>query len=239
MTELRIGIPDHDRALGALRDADALTGLATWVVYGDHTRTIDLLATGDLHVAATGALPPLRARSEGVDVVYLAADAPVPVRARVVVRAGSTIDGIDALRGRRVAMERGTAPTLALTTLLDRESPVAYRHVQPVLLPAELGRRALLDGHADAWLDTRPGASLGPALRELPGTTAEVTDQTIWFARRDITVDRPDLITTLLGAITATPITRTFLADQQRLGDLLAAQGAIGLPVNVGACAAA
>src|SRR3569833_2960500 len=110
MTELRIGVPDHDRAVQALRDAGELTRLLdergarpAWVSYGDSHRTIDLLASGDLHIAATGPVPPLRARSEGVDVVYLAACAPTPVNARLLVRAGSSVDRHDALRGQRVA----------------------------------------------------------------------------------------------------------------------------------------
>jgi sulfonate transport system substrate-binding protein len=244
MTELRIGVPDHDRAVQAVRDTGELTrlleaqgALAVWVSYGDGHRTIDLLASGELHVAATGPVPPLRARSEGVDVVYLAACAPTPVRARMLVRAGSSVDGLDALRGRRVALQRGSGPTLALAELLERHGGVAYRDLDLELLPPELARRALIDGHVDAWFDHRGTA--GAALRELPGTAIETTDQTVWFARRDAPAP---LVEALLAAIApapcaAQPVTRSFLAEQQRLGDLLAGQGAIGLPVNLGACA--
>lgn len=244
MSELRIGIPDHDRALQALRDADELTrrlaergALPIWVSYGDSHRTIDLLAAGDLHVAATGPVPPLRARSEGVDVVYVAACAPVPVRARMLVRAGSTITSLAALRGRRVALERGSAPTLALAELLDRATgAVAYRDLDLELLPAELARRALIDGHVDAWFDHT--GQFGPALQELADAAIDTTDQTVWFARRDAPAP---LMEALLDAIVldpyaAEPITRTFLTEQQRRADLLAGQGAIGLPVDLGAC---
>jgi ABC-type nitrate/sulfonate/bicarbonate transport system substrate-binding protein len=246
MSELRIGIPDHDRALQALRDTDVLTrrladhgALPVWVAYGDSHRTIDLLAAGDLHVAATGPVPPLRARSEGVDVVYVAACAPVPVRARMLVRAGSTIPGLAALRGRRVALERGSAPTLALAELLDRTGgAVAYRDLDLELLPSELARRALIDGHVDAWFDHT--GQVGPAISELDGAAIDTTDQTVWFARRDAPAA---LIEMLLDAIAldpcaAEPITRTFLGEQQRRADLLAGQGVIGLPVDLGACAA-
>jgi ABC-type nitrate/sulfonate/bicarbonate transport system substrate-binding protein len=242
MSELRIGIPVHDRALQSLRDTDALTGrlaqlgaLPVWVSDGDSHRTIDLLAAGDLHVAATGPVPPLRARSEGVDVVYVAACDPITVQAQMLVRAGSTIEGLGALRGHRIALERGSAPTLALAELLERAGSVTYRDLDIELLPTELARRALIDGHVDAWFDHT--GQFGPALEPLPDAAVRTTDQTVWFARRDTPAP---LIEALLSVIAldpcaAEPITRTFLAEQQRRADLLAAQGAIGLPVDLGA----
>lgn len=251
MTELRIGVPDHDRALLALRDTDELHqrlgeqgAVPAWVSYGDGYRTIDLLSAGELHVAATGPVPPLRARSEGLDVVYIAACPPTPVRAQMVVRAGSSIDRLGALHGRRVALERGSAPTLALAELLNRAGGVTYRDLELVLLPGQLGRRALLDGHVDAWLHHDGQPSTSAALRVLPETAIDTHDQTVWFARRDVTVERPELISALVGSLAADPcaarpVTRAFLAEQQRIGDLLAGQGAIGLPVNLGACASA
>jgi hypothetical protein len=242
MRELRIAIPDHDRALQALRDTDALTrrlaghgALPVWVSYGDGHRTIDLLAAGDLHVAATGPVPPLRARSEGVDVVYVAACDPITVRAQMLVRAGSTIEGLGVLRGHRIALERGSAPTIALAELLERAGSVTYRDLDIELLPTELARRALIDGHVDAWFDHT--GQFGPALQPLPDAAIQTTDQTVWFARRDTPAP---LVEALLSVIAldpcaAEPITRTFLAEQQRRADLLAAQGAICLPVDLGA----
>src|SRR4051794_14560276 len=175
MSELRIGVPAHDRAVAALREAaelqrrlSAYDAEAVWVPYGDGHRTIDLLASGELHVAATGTVPPLRAQSEGVDVAYIAVGEPASYHARVLVRAGSTVDSPAALHGRRIAFERGSAPLLALCTLLDRTGVVSYRDVEPVLLPAPLARRALLDGHVDAWLDHTGGLPLGAAVRALP-----------------------------------------------------------------------
>jgi len=245
MSELRIGIPDQDRALQALRDTDELAqrladlgARPVWVTYGDSQRTIDLLAAGDLHVAATGPVPPLRARSEGVDVVYVAACAPAPVRARVLVRSGSAVTGVGDLRGRRVAIERGSAPTLALAELLDRSGGgVVYRDLDLELLPSELARRALIDGHVDAWFDHT--GQFGAAIEELPASAIETTDQTVWFARRDAPAPLVEalLATIALDPCAAEPITRTFLTEQQRRADLLAGQGAIGLPVDLGACA--
>ena len=246
MSELRIGISDRDRAAAAVRAAAelderlaAIGWTATWVPYGDGKRTIDLLASEDLHVAATGAIPPLRAQSEGLDIAYLAACTAAATHARVVVRSGSTVDRLAALRGGRVALERGSTPTLALAELLERTGVVAYRDLEPVLLPAPIARRALLDGHVDAWLDHEATDPLGAALRELPGAAVAVADRTVWFARRDITVSAPGAIAALAQTLSgiAQPITRTFLAEQQRVADLLAGQGAIGLPVHVGAYA--
>ena len=63
----------------------------------------------------------------------------------MLVRAGSAVDGLAALRGRRVAPERGSAPTLALAELLERAGTVTYRDLDLELLPSELARRALAE----------------------------------------------------------------------------------------------
>ncbi|MGH7290905.1 MAG: hypothetical protein ACREJT_06820, partial [Myxococcota bacterium] len=140
--------------------------------------------------------------------------------------------------GRRVALDRGSATTLALAELLDRAGSVAYRDLDLELLPAEVARLALLDGHVDAWFD-HTAQPAGAALHELPETAIATTEQTVWFARRDTPAP---LIAALRDSIAldpcaAEPITRTFLTEQQRRADLLAGQGAIGLPVDLGACA--
>ncbi len=249
MTELRIGVHANDRSLAALRRCGILEELlaergarAVWVEYDDSRRTIDLLAAGDLHVAGTGVAPPLRALSEGVAVAYVAVSGPQPVAGAVVVRPGSVVGELGDLRGRRVALARGSGPTLLLAAVLDRAG-AAYRDLDVELLPAPLARRALLDGHVDAWLDHEPPAQRERALRELPGGRAAVADRTVWFARRDVAAEHPDLVETLVVTLrrppcAAQPVTRAVVAEQQQVADLLAGQGVLQLPVNVGAAVA-
>jgi sulfonate transport system substrate-binding protein len=244
MIELRIGVQPNDRSLHALRRCGVLEELlegrgarAVWVEYGDGRRTIDLLCAGDLHVAGTGIAPPLRAQSEGVDIVYVAVSSPLEVTGALVVRAGSARDAVAGLRGGRVAVARGSGPIHVLATILERAG-VAYRDLDVELLPPELGRRALLDGHVDAWLDPVPAAPREPALRELAGASAAVVDRTVWFARRDMATEHPELIESVVVALrrppcAAQPVGRAFVAEQQQVADLFAGQGVIQLPVNV------
>lgn len=245
MTELRIGIHPGDRSLAALRRAGTLEALLderdarpVWVAYDDGRRTIDLLAAGEVHVAGTGITPPLRAQSEGVEIVYVAASEPRLVGAVVVVTAGSPIAELTDLRGRRVALARGSGPTHALAAALDG-TRVAYRELDIVLAERDEACRALRAGQVDAWVDHGPvGARCDPALRELARTATAVPDRTVWFARRDVAAERPDLIDALVAALRRSPgrarsVTREFLAEQQQAADLFARQGVIQLPVNV------
>jgi sulfonate transport system substrate-binding protein len=245
MTELRIGVHANDRSLAALRRCGVLEELleergarAVWVEYDDSRRTIDLLCAGDLHVAGTGIAPPLRAQSEGVDIVYVAISAARRAGGTIVVRDESALTDVADLGGRRLAMSRGSGPTLLLATILDRAGVIG-RDVDVELLPAQAGRRALLDGQVDAWLDHEPfPVAVREGLRGLPAAAAEVDDRTVWFARRDIATERPDLVESVVVALrrppcAAQPVDRAFVAEQQRIADLLAGQGVIALPVNV------
>lgn len=259
MVDLRIGVHANDRSLVALRRCGVVEELleergarAVWVEYDDSRRTIDLLSAGDLHVAGTGVAPPLRAQSEGVDIVYVAVSAAVAARGALVVRADAPLHAVADLGGRRVALARGSGSTHLLATILDRAG-VAYRDLDLELLPAPDAHAALLAGRVDAWLRPTPASAplsaaaappLDPpharagALRGLRGGEASVDDRTVWFARRDVAVERPDLIDSVVVALrrppcAAQPVSRAFVAEQQRIADLFAGQGVIQLPVNV------
>jgi sulfonate transport system substrate-binding protein len=245
MIEVRIGIHPSDRSLAALRRTGALEALLdergarpVWVEYDDSQRTIDLLAAGDLHVAGTGITPPLRAQSEGVEIVYVGASEARLVGAVLVVGADSPIDDVADLRGRRVALARGSGPTYALAAALDA-TPVAYRDLDVVLAERVEARELLRAGAVDAWVEDGPvGAGCAPELRELARTATAVPDRTVWFARRDVAVERPELLELVVVALRrppgrARPIDAGFVREQQRAADLFARQGVIALPVNV------
>jgi sulfonate transport system substrate-binding protein len=245
MIELRIGVHPSDRSLAALRRTGALEALLeergarpAWVGYDDSRRTIDLLAAGDLHVAGTGITPPLRAQSEGVEIVYVGASAPRLVGAVLVVGADSPIAEVADLRGRRVALARGSGPTYALAAALDA-TPVAYRDLDVVLAERVEARELLRAGAVDAWVEDGPvGAACASDLRELARTATAVPDRSVWFARRDVAAEHPQLLDLLIVALRrppgrAQPIDAEFLLEQQGAADLFARQGVIELPVNV------
>jgi hypothetical protein len=80
-------------------------------------------------------------------------------------------------------------------------------------------------------------------VRALGGGAASVSDRTVWFARRDVATERPDLVESVVVALrrppcAAQPVSRAFVAEQQRIADLFAGQGVIQLPVNVAAAVA-
>jgi sulfonate transport system substrate-binding protein len=262
MDELRIGVHANDRSLVALRRCGILEELleergaqAVWVEYDDSRRTIDLLCAGELHVAGTGIAPPLRAQSEGVDIVYVAVSPEVQARGRLLVRGASGARSVADLAGARVAVQRGSGPTHVLATVLGHAG-LGYRDVDVVLRSPDVAAQALREGEVDAWLDSAPtpvvapapppapeGSGAGGGLRALSGGSAVVADRTVWFARRDVAVEHPELVESVVVALrrppcAAQPVSRAFLAEQQRVADLFAGQGVIALPVNVGAAVA-
>ena len=239
MLELRIGAHHRDRSLDGLRRLGVLDELLeplgavpVWVGCDDSRRTIDLLCAGDLHIAGTGLVPPLRGQSEGVDLVYVAASERRSAAGAIVAASGSPVRDVHDLRGRRIGLARGSVPTHVLAAALDGTA-MTFRDLD-VVLDAHTEASGL---PVDAWV---LAGERDAALRELPGTRVEITARTVWFARRDVATSHADVLDQVVVALRrppyrAQPIDREFVAEQQIAADLLARQGAIGLPVSVGA----
>src|SRR4051794_33410034 len=169
--ELRIGAHHRDHALQEVRRSgvldellDALGAVAVWVDYDDSRRTIDLLCAGDLHLAGTGAVPPLRGQSEGVDLVYVATSGRRSATGAIVAAPDGPVGGLRDLRGRRVGLTRGSVPIHLLAAALDGSS-VTYRDLDVILDVEATPHEALATGAVDAYLLI--GAA-DPALCELP-----------------------------------------------------------------------
>jgi sulfonate transport system substrate-binding protein len=155
-TTIRIGYQKIGALLalkgqGTLEKRLAARGITvTWVQFQSGPPLIEALNAGSIDFGYTGDTPPLFAQAAGVDFVYVAAF-PSPGRSSaIVVRDGSGITSLADLRGKKIAVTKGSSAQNVLVQVLNKAG-VAYSDVTPVYLqPADAGA-ALRNGSVDAW----------------------------------------------------------------------------------------
>ena len=207
---LKVGVHPSNTSLFVLRRRGLLEELAAerdahvlWVEYDDGRRTVDLLAAGEIDLGGTGSTPPVRAQSEGVDVVYVAVSEPRPAHGVLVVREDSPIRDVADLRGARIALAEGSYQTQLLATALDQVG-LAYDDVERVSGRHGEGKRAFLAGEVDAWVGGDPelaDAQRATAVRELVDTASVISNRSVWWARRDFATRAPELLDDVVIAL--------------------------------------
>lgn len=159
-------------------------GDVEWVRYRGGASAVHRLGAGEIEIGGTGGVPPVTGQAAGVDLVYLAASAPRPVRGGVVVPRGSDIRDAGGLRGCRVAFTIGSWQTRLLADLLAGAG-LRYEDIEPVPAGADTYGR-FLAGRLDAWVAT--GSSLDRlgkyGARVLAGTDEPVAEPSVFFADR-------------------------------------------------------
>lgn len=155
--ELRIG---YQKSVGALLiaknrgDLDkrlARDGTAvSWVEFQSGPPLIEALHAGAIDFGYTGDTPPIYAQAAGVDFVYVASIPQPGSSSAIIVRNASGIAKLADLRGRKIAVVKGSSAHNVLVRVLAR-AHVDWNDITPVYLqPADAGA-ALRAGNVDAW----------------------------------------------------------------------------------------
>ena len=172
--ELRIGYQKSIGSLlilkerGTLEKRFAAQGTAvTWVEFPSGPPLMEALHAGAIDFGYTGDTPPIYAQAAGVDFVYVASIPQPGKSSGILVRENSGIKTIAELRGKKIAVVKGSSAHNVLVRILERGN-VAWQDVTPVYLqPADAGA-ALRAGNVDAWSIWDPFLALG---ERFPGVT--------------------------------------------------------------------
>ncbi|MFJ9951626.1 ABC transporter substrate-binding protein [Kitasatospora sp. NPDC091207] len=173
--------------------------------YADGTRTGALLADGTIDFGGTGSTPPVTAQAAGHDLVYAAVSAPRPDHGALLVLADGPVASVADLKGGTVVLGVGSWQTHLLAKALHAEGLSYASDITPVR-PAvdEDQAQRLRDGEILGWI--AQGAELAAArrsgqFRELIRTGDVITDRSVFFTRRDVATERPELIAAISAAL--------------------------------------
>jgi sulfonate transport system substrate-binding protein len=173
--------------------------LVRWVQSLGSNKALEFLNAGSIDFGSTAGSAALVAKINGnpIKSIYVYSR---PEWTALVARRDSTITKVADLKGKRVAVTRGTDPHIFLVrALLD--AGLSEKDIRPVLLQHPDGKTALIRGDVDAW------AGLDPMMAQ-----AEIEDGARLFFRKpdantwgilnvreDFLKDHPDLVSRVLA----------------------------------------
>jgi sulfonate transport system substrate-binding protein len=140
---------------GLLEKEFAKDGIAVrWVQTLGSNKALEFLNAGSIDVGSTAGSAALVARINGnpIKSIYVYSQ---PEWTALVTRKDTTINKVADLKGKRVAVTRGTDPHIFLVrALLD--AGLTEKDITPVLLQHPDGKTALIRGDVDAWAGLDP-----------------------------------------------------------------------------------
>jgi aliphatic sulfonates family ABC transporter substrate-binding protein len=181
---------------GALDAALTKSGWSIeWREYPTGPAIVDALRLSQLELGVVGECPPVFAQAADVPLVYLAAEEAAPEREAIVVHEGSAISCVEELRGKAIALERGSNVHYLVIRALE-EAGVGYDDVRLEFLAPDTARAAFEQRRVDAWAIWDP--MLASARHELGARVlrdaAGLADNVAYYvARREFAERHPNI----------------------------------------------
>ncbi len=155
--QLRIGFQKSaslltlQKSQGSLEKRLAPLGVAVkWVEFPAGPQLLEGLNVGAVDVGFVGEAPPIFAQAAGAKFVYIGNDPAAPEAEAIVVPKDSVIKTVADLKGKKVALNKGSNVHYLLVKALEKHG-LKYADIQPVFLPPADARAAFERGAVDAW----------------------------------------------------------------------------------------
>jgi len=137
---------------GTLDKRLAALGVAVkWVEFPAGPQLLEGLNVGAIDVGFVGEAPPIFAQAAGARFVYIGNDPAAPEAEAIVVPRDSALRSVADLKGRKVALNKGSNVHYLLVRALEKHG-LKYADVTPVFLPPADARAAFEKGAVDAWV---------------------------------------------------------------------------------------
>ncbi|WP_406137822.1 ABC transporter substrate-binding protein [Streptomyces anulatus] len=171
--------------------------------YSNGVRTGELLSRGVIDFGGTGSTPPVTAQAAGHDLVYTAVSAPRPEHGALLVPDDSPLRTAADLKGRTVHLAIGSWQTHLIAKALD-DAGLSYADDITAERSTGNSEQLLRTGAVAAWVAQGPqlaAARRTGGLRTLIRTGDVITDRSVFFTRRALAEQRPEIIDALTRAL--------------------------------------
>lgn len=195
-----------------------------WVEFPAGPQLLEGLNVGSIDVGYVGEAPPIFAQAAGARFVYIGHDPAAPEAEAVVVPRNSAIRSVADLKGKKVALNRGSNVHYLLVKLLEKQG-LGYADIQPVFLPPADARAAFERGAVDAWVIWDPflaAAEKQIGARVLADGRGVVNNYTFYLAERDFAEKQPAIVRALFEDWLAQG--KALKADPRKAAALIAPQ---------------
>ena len=206
-SELRIGYQKSanlfvlQKAQGTLEKRLAPLNVGVkWVEFPAGPQLLEGLNVGAIDVGHVGEAPPIFAQAAGANFVYIGHDPAAPEAEAIVVPPGSAIKTAADLKGKKVALNKGSNVHYLLVRALEKAG-LKYGDIQPVFLPPADARAAFEKGSVDAWAIWDPFLAAvekqSNARIIVDGRNGVASNHLFYLAERGFAQTRPDVIKAL------------------------------------------
>ena len=207
--ELRIGFQKSasllvlQKAQGTLEKRLAPQGVGVkWVEFPAGPQLLEGLNVGAVDVGFVGEAPPIFAQAAGARFVYVGNDPAAPLAEALVVPKSSPLKSAAELKGKRVALNKGSNVNYLLVKLLEKNG-LKYSDITPVYLAPADARAAFEKGAVDAWVIWDPflaAAEQQLGARQLGDGTGLVNNYSFYLAQTDYAQANPGVIRALFAS---------------------------------------
>ncbi len=122
----------------------------SWNEFPAGPQILEALAVGSLDVGVTGDTPPVYAQAAKKPLYYFAYEAAKPAASAILVPKGSNIRNLADLKGKRIALQRGSSSHYLLVQAV-RKAGLKWTDINPIWLAPAEARAAFQKGAVDAW----------------------------------------------------------------------------------------
>ncbi|MCF1481086.1 MULTISPECIES: aliphatic sulfonate ABC transporter substrate-binding protein [Rhizobium/Agrobacterium group] len=201
----KTGLPVIARQQGVIEAALKSQGTSvSWVEFAAGPPLVEALNVGSVHVGWTGDAPPIFGQASGAAIVYAAALPPNGKGEGIVVKTSSGIKDLAGLKGRKVAVGKGTSAHNLVVVALEKAG-IGFDEITPVYLGPADAAAAFASDKVDAWAVWDPFLAIAETRYDLVtlARSSEVLDvKTYFLANRDFAARHPDTLATVLKALT-------------------------------------
>ena len=202
-----------------------------WVEFPAGPQLLEGLNVGAVDVGYVGEAPPIFGQAAGAKFAYIGHDPAAPTAEAILVSKDSPIKSVTELKGRKVALNKGSNVHYLLVKLLEKNG-LKFSDVQAVYLPPADARAAFESKAVDAWVIWDPfqaAAEKATGARVLADGTALVNNYQYYLGEREYVGKNPKVIQALFDDAVAQG--RWLKANLKQAAEIIAPLQ--GLPVDV------
>ena len=155
--EVRIGYQKYGtltllKGRGTLEQRLAAKNITVkWTEFPAGPQLLEGLNVGSIDFGTVGEAPPIFAQAAGANLVYVGNEPPSPGSEAIVVPKDSRIRSLADLKGKKVALNKGSNVHYLLVKALEKAG-IGYKEIDTIFLPPADARAAFERGSVDAWV---------------------------------------------------------------------------------------
>ena len=192
------------KSRGTLQDKLKPLGVSvSWIEFPSGPPLLEALNAGAIDFGQTGEAPPIFAQAAGAPLLYVANEPPAPLGEAILVPKGSPIQSLGDLRGKAIALNKGSNVHYLLVKALEKAG-IDYKDIRPVFLAPADARAAFEQGAVDAWVIWDPFLA---AAQAATGARTLVTGQDIapniqfYFSTKRLAEQSPKVVQAIVEAV--------------------------------------